>query len=245
MEVGMFDSSVGFIIQARMASTRLPAKVLMPLPFLSKKTLLDHIIDTLNPLGAKVIVATSNEPSSDPIASFCEERAIECFRGDENNVLSRFMAIQEKYQFHYIFRFTADNPLIDTHTLGFFFRNVVEDGLDYAYSKGMPLGMNFEFFRGETLVASSAYANVPSDYEHVTPAIRRNAVFKTKEIRLEDLEELRMTIDTVSDYALMSMLFQLKLETNLEGLSLIKSFAIKYPWLLELNKHVAQNKVDE
>ena len=240
----MFDNAVGFIIQARMASTRLPGKVLMPLPFLGKRTLLDHILETLKPLGGRLIVATSKLPSSDPIADFCKERAVECFRGDEDNVLSRFIAIQQKYQFKYIFRFTADNPLIDTDKLGFFFSAVVENKLDYAYSKGMPLGMNFELFRGETLTKSMKYVLSLSDAEHVTPAIRRNAIFKKKDIEIEHLEKYRMTIDTVSDYALMSMLFQFKLDSNLEGVALIKAFATKFPWLLALNKDVPQNSVD-
>lgn len=240
----MFDSTTGFIIQARMASKRLPGKVLLPLPFLGEKNVLDHIIEALQPLGGKIIIATSNESSSDAIASFCDKRNIVCFRGDENNVLSRFVAIQEEYQFNYIFRFTGDNPLIDKTKLRLFFKNVVENRLDYAYSKGMPIGMNFEFFRGEILLKSSVNANSQIDREHVTPAIRRNAIFRTKDIWLSNLGDTRMTIDTVSDYALLSMLFQFKLEVKQDGLALLISFAKKFPWLLELNKHVTQTKVD-
>jgi spore coat polysaccharide biosynthesis protein SpsF len=244
MVAGQFDSSIGFIIQARMQSSRLPGKVLMPLPFLGDNPLLGHIIDALSPLGAKIIVATSTLPDNLQIQTFCNLRSIECFMGDENNVLSRFLDIQKKNQFQYIFRFTADNPIIDTKKLFDFFNSFLIDDLDYAYSKGMPLGMNFELFKGEALLLSESLVEKDSDLEHVTPAIRRNDMFKKAEIRLGNFEQLRMTVDTPSDYALISLIFNYKMYCNLEGMQLINEFFKRYDWLSGLNSHVEQKKVD-
>ncbi len=241
---GRFDSLIGFIIQARMQSTRLPGKVLMPLPFLSGKPILGHIVDALKPLGAKIIVATSELPENSQIVSFCKLHDVECFLGDENDVLSRFLDIQKENQFEYIFRFTADNPLIDIEKLLIFFKRFVNEDLDYAYSKGMPLGMNFELFKGKTLLLSEIMALTDSDREHVTPAIRRSKNFKTTEIRLENQEHFRMTVDTPIDFAFMNMIFQYRNESALEGVSLVKEFSKNYPWLNGLNSHIEQKSAE-
>lgn len=225
-----------------MQSSRLPGKVLMALPFLSGKPILGHIIDVLKPLGAKIIVATSELPENEQIVSFCKKQDVECFLGDENDVLSRFLDIQKVNQFKYIFRFTADNPLIGIEQLRLFFGEFISNDLDYAYSKGMPIGMNFEIFKGETLLLSEEMVESESDREHVTPAIKRNENFKIADITLESLEHLRMTVDTPTDFALISMIFQYQNGSALEGVSLVKEFFKNYPWLNGLNSHIEQKR---
>ena len=244
MVVGQLDDSVGFIIQARMESTRLPGKVLMPLPFISGKPILAHIINSLKPLGGKLIVATSKRKVNEPIQDFCTTNDITCFLGDEEDVLSRFISIQKENQFEYIFRFTADNPIVDLEKLMLFYNQFKSQGLEYAYSKGMPLGMNFELFKGQTLLTFEATAISNSDREHVTPAIRRSEDVKKAEIHLDDLEELRMTVDTPADFALLSMIFEYQKKSHLEGMKLVKTFFINYPWLKGLNSHIKQHKVE-
>jgi len=56
------------IVQARMSSTRLPNKVLLPLV---GKSVLEHVVNRLvfSKLIDKIIVATSTDPSDDPIES--------------------------------------------------------------------------------------------------------------------------------------------------------------------------------
>ena len=151
MGVGQFDSTIGMVIQARMASTRLPGKVLMPLPFSSDQSLLANIVSSLNLTGAKVVIATSENRENDPIAQFCIEHDIAYFRGSEEDVLSRFISIQEAESFESVFRFTADNPFIDLDKLRQFYQAFLDSSAQYAYSTGMPLGMNFEVMEGTVL----------------------------------------------------------------------------------------------
>jgi spore coat polysaccharide biosynthesis protein SpsF len=241
MEVGQLDKSVGFIIQARMNSTRLPGKVLMPLPFLHEKSMLQHQVETLNSLGGEIVVATSNKSESDPIAQFCLDNNIECFRGDEHNVFSRFQAIQKEKKFAHILRFTADNPLVDPLKLRDFYKTYVEKGLDYGYSEGMPLGMNFEIFQGSCLERVEALIESDSDLEHVTPAIRRNGMFKRESIKLADLSYHRFTVDTLMDYSFMSHVYQLKEKYKLDGLELVELICSEFNWLFGLNSDVLQS----
>lgn len=233
--------NTGFIVQARMASSRLPGKTLMSMPFGSKETILSQICNTLKSVEAKLIVATSIRPENDPIADYCVKSNIICYRGDENNVLSRFYDIQERYNFTHIFRFTADNPLIDIDKLKVFFNEYLEKQLDYSYSEGMPLGMNFEVFKGKLLNQLPIHDLSESDKEHVTQYLKNCDKYKKSVLNISTNGQYRMTVDTPIDYAQLSLALQVGEMYELDGLSLIDKISEDYAWILELNSFVLQN----
>lgn len=239
MEVGRFDSSVGMIIQARMASTRLPGKVLMPIPIMSEQTILGQICESLKPLGGQVIVATSTNEENDAIEVFCKNEKIECFRGSEDDVFSRFLAIQQKYQFIRVFRFTADNPFIDLEKLFQFYHVFLEKDIDYAYSTGMPLGMNFELLKGETIATLATINLSDQEREHVTLGIRNSDEFSWKRIRIANKENYRLTVDGVADYLLSSTIFQL-LGDRAQTVDNIVRIFTEFPWLSSINDGILQ-----
>jgi len=77
------------ILQARMSSTRLPGKVLKPIlgrPMLAWQ--IERILRSKT-IG-RLVVATSQEPSDDPIESFCVANEVACYRGALHDVLARF-----------------------------------------------------------------------------------------------------------------------------------------------------------
>ena len=243
MEGGLFDSSVGLIIQARISSTRLPGKVLMPMPFASESTLLGVIVETLITTGGTVIVATSENKENDPIEHFCKNNAIKCFRGSENDVFSRFHEIQLKESFSTIIRFTADNPFIDLNKLNEFYRKFIESDNDYAYSKGMPLGMNFEALKGSLLAKLNELELSLDEREHVTLAVHRQEIFSKTFIQLANSANLRMTVDTPIDYAQASLIrLSLGEKCCLKRILELKNLN---PWIFELNKGVVQTNTSD
>ena len=243
MEGGLFDSSVGLIIQARMSSIRLPGKVLMPMPFASESTLLGVIVETLITTGGTVIVATSENKENDHIEHFCKNNAIKCFRGSENDVFSRFHEIQLKESFSTIMRFTADNPFIDLNKLNEFYRKFIESDNDYAYSKGMPLGMNFEALKGSLLAKLNKLELSSDEREHVTLAVHRQEIFSKTLIQLANSANLRMTVDTPIDYAQASLIrLSLGEKCSLKSILELKSLN---PWIFELNKGVIQKNTSD
>lgn len=239
MVAGQFDKSVGLIIQARMSSTRFPGKVLMPMPFGSTKSILHVICDSLQKTGGKVIVVTSANPENNAIEKQCHTLGVECFRGSEDNVFSRFLAIQRRYKFQSLFRFTADNPFIDVKKLNVFYSEFCARDIDYAYSKGMPLGMNFEVMKGEVVFRLGNIELTAEEKEHVTARIRKEDVFKWENIKIADTPELRMTVDTGVDYAQASMIMQ-SIQGELE-LWKVQQLRKEMPWLFQLNQGVLQN----
>lgn len=239
-------SSIGYVIQARMKSQRLQGKVLMPLPFPDGKPILTHIVDVLEPLEGDIIVATSRNKENDKIETFCQTNGIGCLRGDEDNVLSRFLAIQEVYAFSHIVRLTADNPFIDSTVIQDVIDFHIAEDNDYTCSKGLPLGMNIEVFKGSAIADSQKYILNRQDEEHVTLVLKReNQYRKGNYIVDEKLAYHRLTVDTVQDFLVASILMQLKNTTNLQGVELIK-YAKKYcPWVFMGNADIIQKNSEQ
>ena len=100
------------IIQARMASTRLPGKMLADI---DGQPMLWHVVNRTrrSSLVDRLIVATSVNSGDDPIVQFCARNNIDCFRGSEDDVLDRFYQAAKYYKAKTIVRITGDCPLID------------------------------------------------------------------------------------------------------------------------------------
>jgi len=100
------------VIQARMGSSRLPGKVLMPI---AGKPLLWHILHRLRQCLTvdSVAVATSLESGDDAIQQFCAEQGITCVRGPLQNVLERYRLAALATGAKTLLRVTGDSPLID------------------------------------------------------------------------------------------------------------------------------------
>ena len=241
MEDGQQNSmKVLFIIQARMRSTRLPGKVLLPIPYGSGKPVIQWIIESLQLTGyfSEVIVATSVNKENDVLFEFCNERSINCYRGDEENVLSRFIEIVKNNPCDAVVRLTGDNPVIDQdsleQTLNFHFSNSNE----YTKTEGLPLGMNFEVIAPQALLSLENEELTGYDTEHVTPFIINNKRFVKKYFRPqvnEVLKDLRLTLDYPSDYLVLSAVLTLALKSALKGVPLIMKALHEFPWVFEVN----------
>jgi spore coat polysaccharide biosynthesis protein SpsF len=243
MEVGHFK--IGAIIQARMGSSRLPNKILMPLPIKSSETIISTVIKNISKLKVidKIVVATSKSPINDLLESTLIKYNVSCFRGEEEDVLSRFYSIVNIYKFDYVIRFTADNPIIDEIYLEEFISNFIKKDLNYSISKNLPLGCNFEMMRADEIISAFENSESEHDREHVTPYIRRNAV-KIDEYYFKGIEHqqnLRLTIDYPSDYAFILILF-LKLGKRKKTIKNINSIIADNSWLLDINKENFQKK---
>ncbi|HKO80321.1 MAG TPA: hypothetical protein VJU78_08005 [Chitinophagaceae bacterium] len=250
MEDGQQDNlRIGFIIQARMQSNRLPGKVLMPVPLETGKPLLRWITDELNTLQAngEVIIVTSTDQSNDKLASYCIDHSLTCFRGSEDDVLSRFIAVAKGNSFDHIVRFTGDNPIVDTGLLMSAIRNHSESGADYTKTTGLPLGMNFEIMTTTALLSLEFKTLTAEEHEHVTLHLRNNNSYKSNiySINTKDaIKQLRLTVDYPSDFIVLSTLLSLKSVNGSErtGLSLVEAVYEKYPWIFDLNRTNFQKK---
>ena len=243
MAVG--QSKIGVIIQARLGSTRLPNKVMLPLPVGSERTIISEIIERVKDVSeiSNVIVATSISKVNDDLESYIDSLKVECYRGSENDVLSRFYEIIIKHNFEYVIRLTGDNPIVDNKLLKEFISNFISNDLDYSYSNNLPLGCNFEMMKASEII--KAYKNTEDlfDKEHVTPYIKRYAK-KTEDFLFNNIvviNNLRLTIDYASDYAFINLIY-IMLKDKTKSVKNIINLIEGNLWLLDINTTNFQKK---
>jgi len=232
------------IIQARITSTRLPAKVLLPLCGYS---ILEVMLKRLQKFQDNIIVASASDDPKHRIKKICKKLHVKYFEGDMQNVLSRYYNAAVHFSAHeksVIVRCTSDCPLIDP--------GIVQRAIELFYTgkagyvcactgSGFPRGMDSEVFSFSSL--KDAYLNASSDYEleHVTPYIHAHTNTKTLQ-NIYDHSKYRLTLDEEDDYkAIVSIYEKLGCKTDFSYEDLIDTLE-KFPHLYEINKHVEQKK---
>ncbi len=188
------------VLQARMGSSRLPGKALARI---AGQSLLAHCIERLTAarVGA-VVVATTHRPEDESIVSEARRLGVGVVRGAVDDVLGRFVEAIADFDGPYVFRATADNPLVDVDGPARLLA-ALESGADYCIEEGLPIGAAVEGIRTEVLREAAALAESPYDREHVTPFVRQRPdryVLRALRAPLPVRRpSLRLTVDTRHD----------------------------------------------
>lgn len=243
----------GAIIQARTSSTRLPQKVLKELPWSGKVTVLEQVIKRLRKAQnlSEIIIATTLEREDNEIIKICEKRNIKWFRGSKENVLSRFYSAAKKNKLDIIVRITSDCPCMDPEVVDLIIEKHIKAKADYTSNcliRSYPHGLDVEVFNFNVL--EETYKNAKNNYEkeHVTPYIENNPKkFKTLNVKLPQklcAPDIRITLDTEEDYALLCAVFDYLYPKNeyFNVYDILNLFKEK-PWLKLINKKVVQKKI--
>ena len=237
----------GIIIQARLGSTRLPGKVLLPLPCSSSTPLLEQIVKRARRALRVdiVVVATSDRTEDDAIAGIFRTSGTPCFRGSEDDVLSRFFHAAREHALSTVVRLTGDNPCIDPRIVDSAVEHHLAGGYDYTVTKGYPTGMNIEVLSFRALKQAQEKASAQDEREHVTPYLTRHPeVFSLSTItapRELTRPDIRVTLDTEEDYALQCAVYDLLYPANeLFGLHELLALFEAKSWLKNINKRVVQ-----
>lgn len=215
----IYHMKFAFIIQARLGSTRLPGKIL--LPFYKNRSILDLLIEKLQQVPeAKVILATSVSPLNDELEAFARAKNCEVYRGDETDVLKRFIDAAEKYGVEQIIRVCSDNPFLELASIRRLLAAVEkEPSYDYVSFQvgGTPsikthYGFWTEYVTLEALKMVYETTTDPLYHEHVTNYIYTHPEsFKIKWLdvpnELEKHSDIRLTIDTQHDFETASKIY--------------------------------------
>ena len=212
--------TVGIIVQTRTGSSRLPSKVMMKAD--EDSIMLDYVINQLNysKLHDELVIATTVLEQDDVIFDHVTNRNIQCFRGDEKNVLERHYECAKKYSFSTIVRIPSDKPLIDPTIVDTVIEKFQSSSYDYIsnfsinvdneneYFSSFPSGTEVEIFSFSALENAFKNANTVEQKEHVTPYIYENPKkFKIFTISSnKDLGKFRWTLDYEKDLKLIRLI---------------------------------------
>jgi spore coat polysaccharide biosynthesis protein SpsF len=235
------------IVQARMTSTRLPGKILLPL---GGQPILARLIARLRRVhrADALVIATTTNAADDPVAALCQRLRVACHRGSEHDVLSRYADAARIHQADAVVRITSDCPLIDPELIDQLIEDFAQGECDYVSNMRpptWPYGMAVEVFSAQALQEAHAQASRDSEREHVTPFIYWNPDrYRLRNVACrQNLSHHRWTVDTPEDYELVNLLFGAAYQTNPEfHLGDLLAEMQRHPEWIRINQHVQQKQ---
>lgn len=235
------------IVQARTTSTRLPGKVLMDL---AGQPMLAQQIRRLKRCqhADEIVVATTTNPTDDPVVAVTEKENVRWFRGSEHDVLSRYVVAAQEAYADVVVRITADCPLIDPLQIDAVIQALIEHNHEYDYATNIrprtfPRGLDVEvFFRDVIERAARLAISIPAR-EHVTYFInveRPDLFLLLPVCDSADNSDLRWTVDTEEDLNMVRRIYD-ELQLNCKFLPYydILRYVRAHPEITAINAGVA------
>ena len=206
------------VVQARMTSTRFPGKVLAPLlgePMIRRQ--LERVSRSAK--IDELIVATSTDPSDDPLVEVLRSAGYTVFRGSLDDVLARFIGAIDAFEsatgLHadVVVRLTADCPLASPQVIDDVIRTFESAEFDYLSNTMTPTypdGLDAEVVRARVLREVASIAIDPPEREHVTLGVyRRDAIYAIGNHADErNNSDMRWTVDTPEDFSFVSQVYE-------------------------------------
>ena len=201
------------IIQARMGSTRLPGKVLMEV---NGRPLLAYQLDRISKSKKldRVIVATSTLEKDGAIESFCKSYGVDCYRGSEDDVMSRYYECAKQYSPDAIVRITADCPLIDPEIIDKVVQKFKDNNVDYCANtvppetSKFPDGSDIEVFSMQALERANSEIQYAHRREHVTFQFWQGQDYVSSQYTQDkDWSNYRITVDYPEDFEVVNYIF--------------------------------------
>lgn len=235
------------VLQARVSSTRLPGKVMLPVlgePMIARQiervrraTLLDGLV-----------VATSTDASDDPLAELCVRLGVDCYRGSLEDVLVRFVGAARSHGADHVVRLTGDCPLADPGVIDAVIGLHLEGGFDYTSNTAPPTfpdGMDVEVMRVGVLERADREARAGSEREHVTQYIVKHPeTFALGTLVNDvDLSQMRWTVDEPEDLEFVrevyAALYPLKPSFSWRD---VLAFVVENPGVCDANAGIVRNE---
>lgn len=231
-----------------MTSTRLPGKVLMDL---AGRPLLVRQLERLRACADvdEIVIATTTNTTDDPLVAAAGAAGVRWFRGSEHDVLGRYAGAAREAGADVVVRVTSDCPLIDPDELGAVIAGLTPE-YDYAANileRRLPRGLDAEALWRDTLDRTARLAGSAPAREHVTwfcHTERPDLFLLRSVVRPFDAADLRWTVDTPEDLALVRRIFEeLGLAEAPRPFPEILAHVRAHPELAAINAHVEQKRI--
>lgn len=225
-------------IMARMGSTRLPGKVLLPV---LGKSMIEHLMDRVATarLAQGLVMCTSTDPRNDVLVKIAHARGIGCFRGSEEDVLERFLGAARAYDVDFFVVAEGDDIFCDPAYMDRVVQRYLDTGADFVKCEGLPIGTKPHGVRTEALqdvclrkteertdTAWSLYFSDTGQYRVETVQAQPG----------DDEPGLRLTLDYPEDAELVTRIYEeLHQPDTIFSLAQVLNLVRRKPELKEIN----------
>ncbi len=234
------------IIQARTGSSRLPNKVLADI---ENKPMIWHVINRIKKVKSihHIVLATTRKKTDLKLIKIAKDNEILSYRGDDNDVLTRYYQCALKIHADIIIRITGDCPLTDylvVEEMLEFFLTKNYDYISNRISPTYPDGLDVEIFSFKTLQKANRLAKLLSEREHVTPYIVKHPkMFKIYNYaNITNYSNLRWTVDEEKDLQFVRAIYHKMRPKLIFSMNDVIKLISRNPKLLNINSNISRDE---
>ncbi|QMS84521.1 cytidylyltransferase domain-containing protein [Candidatus Xianfuyuplasma coldseepsis] len=237
---------IGFVIPARLKSTRLEKKILK---LISGQTVLEWCIDRAlkAPSIDEVVVATSYIPSDSEVTKICMNKNVRYFLGHPDDVLDRLKETAEYFDFDYVVNITPDNALFSVHLVNLMVSYIKDNpSVDYVSFSNAFLGTGIYALNKKALQTVCEFKK-DIDTEIWGPFFHPD-FFNNVKLDVPNflVANVRLTLDTIDDFRLIRSIFEamgFKPGRHVETEAVL-NFLENNPELNKINSQIVQRTVN-
>lgn len=236
---------IGFLITARLKSSRLPLKILKSL---AGQTVVEHVINRARHVQgiAEVVLCTSTNPQDRPLVDIARENGIYYYNGSENDVLKRLCDAAAFFELDNFLSITADNPLFSIDHGNLIVDIIKREKPDYVKVSGLPLGAALYGVKSRAVQTLCRFKEIENT-EIWGPLIDRPELFNVKHIAVKGAlcrPELRLTLDYEEDYRVLSHIYHILGREACLSLHQVVEYLSLHPEISALNHSCVQGSLD-
>ena len=237
---------IGFLITARLKSTRLPLKLLLDL---NGKSVVERVIERCKKVReiSEVVLCTSTNPQDKPLVDIAKSNDIYYYLGSELDVLQRLSDAAEFYGLDYIINITGENPLFSIYHANLVVDQAKREKNDFIHIDGLPIGCAVYGLRPEAL-RTICEIKKEVDTEMWGSLINRPKIFDVHKIEAADSfrkEVLRITTDYVEDYRFIQKIYNFFQPSAIPSYQQVIDILRENPDLEKIHQHRNQLSLDK
>jgi N,N'-diacetyllegionaminate synthase len=227
---------IAVIVAARMKSTRLKEKAILPIRGMSSiERCLDNCLKF--PYVDEVILATSLLEEDAVLREHTLGGRVRFWQGDPEDVISRYLGACDAHDIDVIIRLTGDSPVVSPEIGEIILKSHFNTGADFTEVRKFAVGANSQVYNVEALKRVIQLIGRAEYSEHMTLYMTNNPdIFKVNYVDLpaELIRDYRLTLDYPEDLDMFNELFKKLAEQNLDS-TLVNVFKV-----LDTNPHIPQ-----
>lgn len=224
-------------IVARLGSTRLPRKVLMPV---AGKPILSHLIDRLRHArqAEMLVLCTSTLALDDPLGEIAAAEGIECYRGSPDDVVDRIACAAEQFGVDFFAVAEGDEIFCDPEFVDLAIETYRRTSADLVVIDGLPIGAHMRGIRGgaaQTVRRLKLESHSEGWLRYFTETGRFRVVRVGVDVKADDIP-VRLTLDYPEDLDLIRAIYErLHVPGEPFGLQAVLQLLRSEPELLAIN----------
>ena len=202
--------NIPVFITARIGSTRLPGKHLLPV---CGKPIIEQMISRVKHAQRPglFVICTTVLPEDDVFEEIAKRCNIEIFRGHPTDILQRWLDAADHFKARYFISAEADDVFCDPEYIDILTNELEQNAYDYITCKGLPFGVTPTGIKVEALRKICEIKD-ENDTQGQERYFTKTGLFNVKNIQVDNPElnypNLRMTLDYHEDYEFFKAVFK-------------------------------------